>query len=181
LVAACRKVSCRATVAWRKRTVFRDIRTQGNCGLREEVTAAGKTITLRAGLAWCKGTFVRDICTQGNGRPQKELATASRRMTRCTGIAQEKEHGLQKKGQDKMAPRTRKERTSITNGIRAWKSGQQLLLGSIGMHMKALYEMVSVKIMKQNARSSARRWSIKEWTLWRGRSPPKRLKSQLHA
>jgi hypothetical protein len=35
------------------------------------------------------------------------------------------------------------------------------------MHMEALYEMVSVKIAKQNARSSARRRSIKEWTLWR--------------
>jgi hypothetical protein len=76
-----------------------------------------------------------------------------------------------------MAPRTRKGRTSTTNGIGAWKSGQQLLLGSGGMHMKALYEMVSVKIVKQNAKSSARRWSIKEWTLWRGRPPLKQLKS----
>jgi hypothetical protein len=31
LVAACRKVFRRATVAWRKRTILRDIRTQGNC------------------------------------------------------------------------------------------------------------------------------------------------------
>jgi hypothetical protein len=46
--------------------------------------------------------------------------------------------------------------------------------------MKALYEMVSVKIAKQNARSSARLWSIKEWTLWRGRPPPKLLKSENH-
>jgi hypothetical protein len=44
------------------------------------------------------------------------------------------------------------------------------------MHMDALYEMGSVKIAKHNARSSARMWSIKEWTLWRGRPPPKRLK-----
>jgi hypothetical protein len=32
LVAACRKVSCRAAVAWRKRNLVRNIRTQGNCG-----------------------------------------------------------------------------------------------------------------------------------------------------
>jgi hypothetical protein len=71
----------------------------------------------------------------------------------------------------------RKERTT-TNCIGAWKSGQQLLLGSGGMHMEALFEMGSVKIVKQNARSSARMWSIKEWTLWRGRPHSKRLKSK---
>jgi hypothetical protein len=36
------------------------------------------------------------------------------------------------------------------------------------MHMKALYEMISVKITEQNAKSSARMRSIKK---------PKRLKS----
>jgi hypothetical protein len=51
LVAACRKVSHRATVAWRKRTIFGDIRTQGNCRPREVVTAAGKIMTLHAELA----------------------------------------------------------------------------------------------------------------------------------
>jgi hypothetical protein len=45
-----------------------------------------------------------------------------------------------------------KGRTSTTNGFGAWKSGQQLLLGSRGMHMKALYEIVSVKLAKQIAR-----------------------------
>jgi hypothetical protein len=40
LVAACRKVSRCAAVAWHRRNIFRDIRTQGNCGLWEEVTAA---------------------------------------------------------------------------------------------------------------------------------------------
>jgi hypothetical protein len=73
--------------------------------------------------------------------------------------------------------RLRKERTT-TNDIGAWKAGQQLLLGSGVMHMKALYEMVSAK---QSARSSARMWSIKEWTLWRGRPPPKLLKRKPHA
>jgi hypothetical protein len=160
-------------------------------------------MTLRAGLALRKGTFVRYIRTQRNGGPLKELA-AGRMMTRCTGIAPRKEHGLQKKAKDDMAPfgkrrwknpecnngitgirnqsskqqvRLRKERTT-TNGIRAWTSGQQLLPGSGRMHMKALYEMGSLKIAKQNAGSFARMRSIKEWTLWRGRPPPKRLKSE---
>jgi ElaB/YqjD/DUF883 family membrane-anchored ribosome-binding protein len=34
LAAACRKASCRATVAWRKRNVFRKSWTHGNCGPR---------------------------------------------------------------------------------------------------------------------------------------------------
>jgi hypothetical protein len=37
------------------------------------------------------------------------------------------------------------------------------------MHLKAFYETRSVKIAKQNAGSSARMRSIKDWTLWRGR------------
>jgi hypothetical protein len=42
LAAACRKPSRRATVAWRKRNVFRKCWTHGNCGLRKEVTASRK-------------------------------------------------------------------------------------------------------------------------------------------
>jgi hypothetical protein len=57
LVATCRKVSRRATVAWRKRPIVRDIRTQGNCGRRQELGAAGIMVTLRAKLARRKGTF----------------------------------------------------------------------------------------------------------------------------
>jgi hypothetical protein len=45
LAAAFRKMSRRATVAWRKRNVFRKILTHGNCGLRKEVTAAGMKVT----------------------------------------------------------------------------------------------------------------------------------------
>jgi hypothetical protein len=40
LAAACRKVSRRATVAWRKRYVSRKIRTQGSCGPRQKLAAA---------------------------------------------------------------------------------------------------------------------------------------------
>jgi hypothetical protein len=74
-------------------------------------------------------------------------------------------------------PRNLRKEGTTTNGIGAWTSGQQLLPRSGRMHMKALYEMGSVKIAKQNAGSSARMRSIKDWTLWRGRPPPKRLKS----
>jgi hypothetical protein len=45
LAAACRKASRRATVAWRKRNVFRKSWTHGNCGLRKDVTASRKKAT----------------------------------------------------------------------------------------------------------------------------------------
>jgi hypothetical protein len=45
LAAACRKASRRATVAWRKRNVFRKSWTCGYCGLQKEVTASRKKVT----------------------------------------------------------------------------------------------------------------------------------------
>jgi hypothetical protein len=39
LAAACRKVSRHATVAWRKRRIFRKILKRGNCGLCQEMAA----------------------------------------------------------------------------------------------------------------------------------------------
>jgi hypothetical protein len=60
-------------------------------------------------------------------------------------------------------------------------SGQRSRLRSGGTLKKTLYEIVCVKIMKQNARSSARMWNIKDWTLWKGQPPPKRLKRDSHA
>jgi hypothetical protein len=47
--AACRKVSRRATVAWRKKNIFREILTDRNCGLQKEVTASRRKITRCAG------------------------------------------------------------------------------------------------------------------------------------
>jgi hypothetical protein len=131
-------------------------------------------VTLNARLARHKGTFsqkdpTRDSVERG---ACEDWAFGERHRTKHTGSQGVRNQSSRQQGH------LRKERTT-TNGIGVWKSGQQLLLGSGGMHMKALYEMVSVKIVKQNARSSARMWSIKECTLWRGRPPPKRLKKEL--
>jgi hypothetical protein len=49
LAAACRKASRHATVAYRKRNVFRISWTHENCGPRKEVTTAGKKVTRCAG------------------------------------------------------------------------------------------------------------------------------------
>jgi hypothetical protein len=41
--AACRKVSCRAKVAWRKRNLFRKIRVLEKCGRRKEFVTGIRT------------------------------------------------------------------------------------------------------------------------------------------
>jgi hypothetical protein len=67
LAAACRKVSRRATVTWRKRNVSRKIRTQGSCGSRHELGATRiRMMTLRAKVALRKGNVVRKYQTRDN-------------------------------------------------------------------------------------------------------------------
>jgi hypothetical protein len=51
LAAACRKVSRRAAVARHKGNIFRKIRTQGNCGPRKELAAAGRKMICCAKVA----------------------------------------------------------------------------------------------------------------------------------
>jgi hypothetical protein len=69
LAAACRKVSRRATVAWRKRNIFRKSWTQANCGPRQ-VLAAGRNMTHRAGVARREGNLVREYLTRDNIAPK---------------------------------------------------------------------------------------------------------------
>jgi hypothetical protein len=54
LAAAYRKLSRHAAVAWRKRNVLRNIRTQGNRGPRQELGAAGIRMTRCAKEHGCK-------------------------------------------------------------------------------------------------------------------------------
>jgi hypothetical protein len=70
---------------------------RGDCESRKKLVVACMKVSCRAAAAWRKRNLVRDIRTQGNGVPRKELAATGRRRTRCTGIAQQKEHGPQKK------------------------------------------------------------------------------------
>jgi hypothetical protein len=52
LAAACRKVSRRAKVAWRKRKLVRKIRIQANRESRKELAVARREMTHRAEVAW---------------------------------------------------------------------------------------------------------------------------------
>jgi hypothetical protein len=83
-VAACRKVSA---VAWCRRNIFRDIRTPGNCGSRQELGATGIMVTLRARLARRKGTFARKDPTRDSVEQGacKVRAFGERHRTKPTG------------------------------------------------------------------------------------------------
>jgi hypothetical protein len=169
LVAACRKVSRRATVAWRKRTILRDIRTQGNFGPLRILGAAGEMVTLRAKVARRKGTFAGENQTRDKaGRKASRQPVGLKRWMRPADRIGIKYPGGR-------GPRDLRKESTTTNGIGAWTSGQQLLLGSRGAQKEARYELVSVDI------ATAMMWSIQDWTLWRGRPPPKRLKREPHA
>jgi hypothetical protein len=152
LVAASRKVSRCAAVAWRRKSIFRNLRTQGICGPRQGLGASGKTMTLRAGLARRKGTFAKKNQTRNKaGRRASRQPFGKRRW-----MYRECKNG--------------------TTGIRNQSSRQQARLRSERTHSRIVGREIRLDIRKQNARS-AMMWSIKDWTLWRGRPPPKRLKS----
>jgi hypothetical protein len=70
LTVAGKKMTCCATVSWRKRNVFRRNGTQGNCGLRSKLTAAGIKMTHHARVAWPREKFVRKDCTRN--QPEQE-------------------------------------------------------------------------------------------------------------
>jgi hypothetical protein len=53
-----RKMTSRATGAWRKRILLRKIVTQGKYGPRSTLTAAGIMMTRHARVAWPRGIFV---------------------------------------------------------------------------------------------------------------------------
>jgi hypothetical protein len=119
LAAACRKVSRRAAVAWRKRYLSRNIWTRGNCGSLRRLTIAGRKMIHRARVAWRKRGVVR----------KNWIRAKVTRGTRRAQTRQEGKMGIKDPGGTWPRYLT-KARTSTTNGIGAWNSGRQLLLGS---------------------------------------------------
>jgi hypothetical protein len=138
--------------------------TRGDCRSRRKLAAACRKVSRRAAVAWSKRTVVRKDLTRNKverGAPKRRKD--KKRLWKCpecnNGMC---EWGLReqllgnkriKDPGDRWPRYLMKERTTTANGIGGWKSGQRLLLGSGGTHMKALYEIVSVKLAKQIAGS----------------------------
>jgi hypothetical protein len=66
-----------ATVAWRKRKLFRKTWAEKNCGQCKELAVAGMRMTRRARVAWRRENFIRKDWTrnqaeQGTPKPRKD-------------------------------------------------------------------------------------------------------------
>jgi hypothetical protein len=134
-------------VAWRKRNVFRKSWTRGNCGLRKEVTAVGKKVTRCAGH--------RHMWRSPKG------GTYMKRLWR----GPECSNGIRDRGRRRIKdPSTRRQlRLTIK-----WTSEQ--------IDRKTFYEISRGKIEKRAPGMSIGLRQGRNWTLWRGRPPPKRKK-----
>jgi hypothetical protein len=149
LAAACRKASRRATVAWLKRNVFRKSWTCGYCGLRKEVTASRRMVKR---------------CERHRRKVAQRSPTGGTFERRCRR-GPECSNGIRDRGTRRIKdPSTRRQlRPKIK-----WTSEQ--------IDRKIFYEVLREKIPKQVVETSSRLQQMRNWTLWRGRPPPKRKK-----
>jgi hypothetical protein len=122
---ACRKVSRRAKVAWRKRNLFRTVQTQRNCGLRKRFVVTGKRTTPKG---WTFGK-TRRVDPEGS-----------------TVV-----------------------KVSNTRQLRRLKNEK-----TAGRIFEKTFRL---QIAKREDGSSVGSLKIRNWTLWRGRRPPKRKRN----
>jgi hypothetical protein len=163
LTVACRKTTRRATVAWRKRNVFRRIGTQGNCGPRKRLTAAGIKMTRHTRVAWPKGNFVRKDWT----RIQAEQETPKRRNDgKGLWRGLEYNNGLTNRGLSRQL--------RSKTGIKDPRTGQQLRLGNERTTSMIYRKAIRLEIVKRALGISSVFRKTRKWILWRGRHPPKR-------
>jgi hypothetical protein len=177
--------------------------TRGDCGSRRKLAATCRKVSRRAAVARRKGNIYRKILTHGNCGPRKELAAAGRKITRCAKVARHKGHGLQEHSHDglsveqglrknetrnKFARGTRKGRTlgrrqlmrqEGTNGTRNRDIEEQLRLGSETTTSEFDRKTFGLEFVKQATRMPSGLQRMRNWTLRRGRPPPKR-KKMLH-
>jgi hypothetical protein len=155
LAAVCRKASRRATVAWRKRNVFRKSWTHENCGLRKEVTAFRKKVTR---------------CARHRRKVQNKEKVAQRSPT-----------GGAFKNRCRKSPQCSTGRKDPTiNAIEGWSPGERAFLGSGGTRKKDIYEILREKIPKHVVETYSGLQQMRNLILWRGRPPPKAEKGAAH-
>ncbi|PNF25369.1 hypothetical protein B7P43_G10918 [Cryptotermes secundus] len=148
-----RKVSRRATVAWRKRHIFKKSTTQGNCGPWHEL-AADSNVTSRAGATRRKGDPVRRRSTRVNAGQEAGKGR--------TGTVTGQTSGRRRQPQRKCSKGIRKQDVEELLRLRE-KTGNVIFSGRFATQVVG-------------TANGLRR--IRKWTLWRGRPPPKRKKEQ---
>jgi hypothetical protein len=127
------------------------------------------------------------------------LASAGRKMTRCSKEAQRKGHWHKRQNDDvgkgtqkgQMDKKRRWKDPGCKNGIRnrdfkkplhlRKQDLQKLQLESTGNVIQTYRKTTGLEIANQISGSYVASRKIKDWTLWRGRHPPKRKKNLLGA
>jgi hypothetical protein len=167
LAAACRKVSRRATVAWRRRNILRKILTHGFCGLRKEVTAAGVRITRCAGH-------------RRKGQTRSTVERANQRVGWLRKKLQSRhENGNATKDLGGKWPLYPEKRKTTGIDIGGWSSGQLSPLGRRGPTYKTLKKTLELQFAKQADEMSSGLQTSKHWTVWRGRPPQNKRRNSI--
>jgi hypothetical protein len=169
-------------VAWRKRNDLRRIETQINYGPRKRLTVTGRKTTSRATVAWHSENVVRKDCAsdqaeQGTPKQRKD-GEGLWKYPECNngkmdqGIKQKLHSRMRTKDlADRLPLCPRNERTfswTYRKTIESMKIAQQV--AEIWRKTRRL------EVAKRTARSTVDMQKMNDWTLWRGRAPPKRKK-----
>jgi hypothetical protein len=126
-----------------------------------------------------KGNVSRKIRTQENCGPQKKVTAAGSKITHCA------DHRREVQNKDNVSPESSKGGTfekrlwkgpECNNGIR--DHGLRLHLRRKREFNKTLKKTLGLEIGKQATVISSGLQKIKNWTLWKGRPPPKWKKKQ---
>jgi hypothetical protein len=170
LTVAGRKVSRRATVAWRERNLVRKIWIQDNCEPWKRWTITGRNTTSRATVAWrsenvVRKNWIRNQAKRGTPKRRKD----GERLWKCL----EYSNGIRSRGVEEHIHLRKGRKTAKNIGGRR---GHQQQLKSMGNGNKVYSKTIRLDIAKRTFRSTAEMQKMKEWTLWRGRPPPKRKK-----
>jgi hypothetical protein len=164
MAAAFRKVSSCATVAWRKRNLLRWIGTQGNFGPRSKLTAAGIKITRHARVAWRRENLFGKYWT----RNQTEQETPKRRKD---GKRMWKGPKFKKKS---IRDRGLKEQQRGSERIKDQGDRRPIYVRKKRITSMIYRKTIELETVKRALEISSGLRRIRNWTLWRGRPPPKR-------
>jgi hypothetical protein len=180
LTAACRKVTRRATVAWRKINVFRKILTHGYCGLRKEVTAAGIRITRCSGHRR-KGRN-KEVIMERNCIRRREPKNERSKGTRSRDVEELLHLRKKRKSTNNSEGRNPGERAPLRSGGTRKKDmcdiSREKIMVITRINKEVFERTTRLEIAKRSAGSPVALRMIKKWTQWRGRPPPKRKKEQ---
>jgi hypothetical protein len=162
-----KKMPRRATVARRMRDIFRPNTTR-RATVARQIKEKDRKVPGRPRITWRKRIVVRRNCTM------TVIELATQRVGPLKNNLRTQHKGTKDPG-GKRPLHGRKKRTT-TDGIRKWNPGERALLGSEGTLRKILYEIYGPKNTKRMPKATSRTRRIADWTLWKGRPPPKRKK-----